>query len=1297
MAVVVAVFCSVLAGSYDNLIVVDSGAGSDNSSCWNGSASTHPCKTLNFAFEGVRNSTKFLIVAGEYELWNDTKFSSIHTMRLKGTRIHAYPTSPQVFVTCMEEAGLTFVNSGGIVIENIQFSKCGTLHVSTSRNFAANTSLQFLEFFAAFYFLSCRDVSFDHVWITHSHGIAVQMYATVGEVNFQHCNLSFNVVNTTKIAGGGGLYIEFPYCYPGDYSCGTGPSNVSNEYSQNALYIIDHCALNNNTARVNDESNITFVSFIPHGKDHWAFGRGGGLSVFFKGNATNITILMRNSSVHGNQGLWGAGIFVEFQDLSKNNSVYIHWTTVEWNHCYNDTSYREGTGGGGVRLGYIFYNSSKEKSYVHDNHIQLHSCAIKANKAYWGGGLSFYAARETASAVPTNTLEFINCTWNSNTARLGSAVNLVVWHPVTTGALVEAMFINSSFNNNDVTYIATLGGDVGVATFFSDTIPIKFSGYVNFENNTQSALVLTSTSADFLDNCVARFVNNKGRDGGAIQLHSYSFMRIYNNTEMVFTNNSATYRGGAIYSQSVGQIDLLSSLNCFIRYSDIDLPPWKWNARFRFHGNTANKENNSIYATSLLACIYGGLYGPSGAFNMTQVFCWDEKWEYNGHKNNCISEIATAPVTFTATGVRYNMSVFPGKGKEIPARVLDDFHRNITEPQVFGIHNLSLDATVDSNYISDYNVRIYGQPNSSGVFSIETTGPRILYTELNVELLPCPPGFLPTAGPIQCCCGGTYAGLVRCSQRDYTAELQQGGWMGDFNSGTILAGNHPYSPRSLFVEFIPLPNLTNRLDESICGRQLHRTGVLCSECIKEYAPSFNSRQFECVKCSSAEGRYHWMFYILLEFLPLTTFLFIMLIFRISVTNGPVNGFVFFAQILVTNIYLGGQNARTVTSSEVGSPDDALRDVYVMIYGLSNLNFFEPLFPKLCLAPTLNALQLISLGFITAAYPLFFLVLIYAMTQLYDRGVKPIVYFCRPVHQCFAVIRRKTRHWNLESTLIHCFSTFIILSYTKFIFVSFFFLIPASLYDNQGKPVEERLYFNGNVTFLSPEHIPYFIVALLIMVVFVAFLPLLLLVYPMKAVERCSKCCMNEGWKPGPKLLQLLDAFQGCYKNSHRYFAGLYLILRIAIVIIFITTTPYWFLQFLLLQLVFLIAILLFAIVRPYRVDFYNNVDTCIFVNLAAINTLISYINYKTTFPDSEGERQEWPIVLNYILIFCPLLYLVIFIVFKLCLKKSKVWSWLHERVLHNNDTLEEEIDIAELSIRMRENVNYGAIQTPEHS
>lgn len=167
--------------------------------------------------------------------------------------------------------------------------------------------------------------------------------------------------------------------------------------------------------------------------------------------------------------------------------------------------------------------------------------------------------------------------------------------------------------------------------------------------------------------------------------------------------------------------------------------------------------------------------------------------------------------------------------------------------------------------------------------------------------------------------------------------------------------------------------------------------------------------------------------------------------------------------------------------------------------------------------------------------------------------------------------------------------------------------------------------------------------------FVVIPPLLLLVYPLKAMKKCAKYCKPKcphGVKT--RFNHFLDTFQGCYKDGTngtrdcRYFAGLYFIFRILLVLVYYFTAPDWILLFLIKQFLFSIAVLAFAIIRPYSEEFYNNLDTTIFTILALLNAFTLYSSYRAQ--ESTGVTIHWYyIVFQYFLIYLPIVYIACFL------------------------------------------------------
>ena len=229
-----------------------------------------------------------------------------------------------------------------------------------------------------------------------------------------------------------------------------------------------------------------------------------------------------------------------------------------------------------------------------------------------------------------------------------------------------------------------------------------------------------------------------------------------------------------------------------------------------------------------------------------------------------------------------------------------------------------------------------------------------------------------------------------------------------------------------------------------------------------------------------------------------------------------------------------------------------------------------------------------------------------------------------------------------------------LSYTKFTLVSFILLTPTPIVDDQGEPVGPgAVYYDGTIDYLSSNHIPYVVAAVIFLLSFVALPPVILIAPSLvRTLEKIFNTQICVRFHPGPGFQQFLDAFQGCYKDGTeeegnkydlRWFGGFYFVNRILLFAIF-AFTPHWIGQYLLQQLAFTGLFLLFALLRPYKQDFYNKVDSTIFAILAAINALTMY-NYYLSF--LKISLSKWVFGFQYFLIFCPLIYMIVYVIFKL--------------------------------------------------
>lgn len=1286
---------------HDIFVNGESKNGVSNTSCWTGGRGK-PCSTLNLGLRGLqqKNQTTLWIMNGPYNLNNSSndafseggdlnyQFVVMSDIAIIGVHSNESQSNVPVTVNCSKGSGtgLTFIYANNVTIRGVEMINCGAYHDSTSQNFtllSEQNSFAFAKFYVTLYFMFCQDVQLEYVTITNSSGTGAVFYSTVGTNTIRNANFTHNCP-ANGYPGGGGLYIEFSYCTPSindvDVNCSNG-SNVPDDYTRDSEYSIESSTFHHNEATLVNPEDHTFI--LPQLRTHLAFGRGGGISVFFKGNAINNKVTVSGSNLTHNEALWGAGLFVEYQDMSQNNTFLIENSTLDNNRCINSSSEQSGTGGGGARVGYIFFGQTHSKY----NSIRFNNVHFTTNRAYFGGGLSFYVARENTPS-PTNQLEFNHCVWSKNTARVGAGADLSIWHPVPAGAVVKPIFLNCTFENNSASYTQALGRFVGIGTLYVDSIPVLFKDHMVFQFNNETALAAVSTGIYISENTTAYFHNNIGRNGGAIALMGYAFLEVSKGTDLHFVNNSAEIKGGAIYGQSIGEHDLISSRNCFIRYSDIRSTPLEWNVTFSFFNNTANSETNSIYVTSLLTCLWGGAFGSTEQ-NAAAVFCWNtdgepKKWIYGD--SDCSSDIATSPASFNSShnDTKFSLKVFPGMRTTLPIETLDDRNKDVTDytvliGQVVPNYTSTIALDKSSVYISDNSVEVHGDPNTWGVVKLETIDPRVISTQVNITVDYCPPGMIPelTGVDTSCECNGSYSGLIQCYGTEFHSKLQRGAWIGfpnDNHSSPLLAGQCPYCAGINSSQYFYIPQHTSQLEGALCGK-LNRTGVLCGQCKDGLGPTVNSKHFNCVNCTEDDVKKNWFFYLLTEFLPITLFFFVVVFFNVSVTSGPANAFVFFAQITTTAITLDGDG--TIRMDDAIPNANIAEDLlHVVPYGIWNLNFFRPYLPKFCLSPNITTLQLMSTGYITAFYPLVLVSIFYSFSWLYGKGYRPIVCLCRPLHFCFARLRRI---WNFQQSIVHALATFILLSYTKFTLVSFILLTATPLLSNTGGVVDLRLYYDGSIVFGSTEHLPYLIVSVVVLLTFVALPPIILIVPSVIhlvqkfLISRVPDCCGR--CQPGATFEQFLTAFHGCYKDGtggpddegnkydFRWFAGFYFLLRVILLGIY-AFTPDWFFQCALQQLVCTGAFLAFVILRPYKNDLYNKVDAAIFAIIIALCSITMYNYYLTVINSSPA---VWTFVLQYILILCPLVYISVVVVQHLWTRNKASLKRLFKKLRRNVD------------------------------
>ena len=150
--------------------------------------------------------------------------------------------------------------------------------------------------------------------------------------------------------------------------------------------------------------------------------------------------------------------------------------------------------------------------------------------------------------------------------------------------------------------------------------------------------------------------------------------------------------------------------------------------------------------------------------------------------------------------------------------------------------------------------------------------------------------------------------------------------------------------------------------------------------------------------------------------------------------------------------------------------------------------------------------------------------------------------CRLFRWCTEHFRSQ---WDVRTSIVEAFATFLLLSYVNFFSASFDILIPTHVYHVNGSSLGLYMYYDATIEYFGEEHLPYALLAVFVLLVFIIFLLLLLLLYPMLCFQRCLSCCgvrwhalhSKAATKMGPMGAETIVALQLLFLLPKLYFSS----------------------------------------------------------------------------------------------------------------------------------------------------------------
>ena len=431
---------------------------------------------------------------------------------------------------------------------------------------------------------------------------------------------------------------------------------------------------------------------------------------------------------------------------------------------------------------------------------------------------------------------------------------------------------------------------------------------------------------------------------------------------------------------------------------------------------------------------------------------------------------------------------------------------------------------------------------------------------------------------------------------------------------------------------LTVPSNSSQLDAVVCG-YINRTGQLCGQCVNGTSPPVYSYYPQCVHCPA--GTNNWAKYLAVSLLPTILFFFGAIVIKLRAASPHMNCYILACQIVSSPTVLRHVQERNFLTNVL------FPRIYFSLISIWNLDFLRMIYSPYCLTPNATMLQVLSLDYIIAVYPLVLIILTYTLVTLHYHNCRLVVWLWRPFLRCCI---RFQRQLDIRNSLIDAFATFLLLSYVKFLSVSFDILTPTILWDAREIRQPTVLYVDGTVEYFSEQHIPYAILAITVLLVFTLLPILLLCLYPCRCFQRFLNSCHLRS----QALHTFMDTFQGSYKDGTnrsrdcRYFAALYLILRVAVHLSLIYSSITY--TNAATSAVLAIMILLLSGFQPYKAKLHNQLDILFLTFIIVFMSSAYYLQFTSTLLKEKTER-------HIVILLAPLP-----IVYPLCLVLYHTWK-----------------------------------------
>ena len=1143
-------------------INIDNANGKDAPECIHGLFS---CQTLGYVFKNgsLNNSIINLTNNGSYLLDTSYTFHNLNDFTIQSTN--------RSIVNCVEKnSGLVFVFAKRISFHNMIICDCGIQQKIDSLYGYTNDPPQNMDpsiFQIAVSFVDCEDIEIKNTIFSENLGIGLVLFDVTGSVVIADSEFSLNTdrhvydesSNQTYVSGGG-IYMLF---------------RKSKQYHQYSNYEVVNTTFCDNMA-VNPDDDISEDSGL---------NKGAGLLINLVETSMNNIIKIKNCTFKNNTAVWGGAVYILLKDKSHNNSLSFQNCTFKSNTAIY--------GGGGIRL----LMSVKLSNTTLFNDLLFTDIKFTENKAIWGGGISISGNTRSIYGKDSKSRDvyFINCVFAYNSATVGFAMGLATINLnkdiLGTSPSYRVVISDSQFHRNYM-QLTEDGKVIGQGAIYAEELVIALNGNNKFTENNFTSIALDSASLTFKRNSFSEFHNNTALEGGALALYGLSWIMFKKHSVVLFQNNQAYRKGGAIYYKSGGpprvafQTTKLRTLKCFIQYEDSHRDPNTWPVNMTFRYNSApDATGNSVYASTLQFCRQPNEGRISNALN----------WNFTSFEinRNNQPEIVTNAIDIEVNTSQWNIQPNIPFSPEIV--LYDEKNQSVygsLRIEMKSDNRVSFDPPNDIFLLKDSasRLRITGNPNTKFSFRLFTTSGQMIDTQpYYSEIKECPLGFKLDQNRSKCICmGRTDNTVVHCNEDGSVYILNEQWGYRDKKTNLLATAICPVHYCSCLKEDPMETYLCQFNENQQCSKS--RTGILCSKCQPGLSVQFGNEV--CTKCTNKN---------LLLFIPflIVLFIFVLLIFYFNVDlfSGYLNAFIYSYQMVVFVI-----------------PRNIRLDWFIeKIINITSLRGTGGSF-GFCLFDGMNNLQKLAINYIL---PVMMIILTVILGALIPQRVWNKMFCQKPDQNALEQnLQKKSFGRALSFVLVFCYASFteVTLKLLTWVHIN-----------------NKRLVYDAAfVEYFHDEHIIYGTLAIFVLLFVVILFPLVLL-FTSFFISRVAIIRRNR---------PVFDALKTCYKQDRKLcqvFVAFYFVSRLFLQVIFVSIQNE-INRLIILSIACVVLQVIFSAVQPYQQLSYNLWDMLLLTNMCIISLLSLIMSVPYIASDCARQRSE--IALK-ILVYVPLITVIL--------------------------------------------------------